>query len=324
MEDSTRQDLPPVGRKRSKKGSNAEGRGPADPKERIKKVTDGSTHPAYAAEHAMATESGAIICVTIQDATAGEPTTRRTTMQRAMENLCAVLEDPERDAGRRPGVTTPWIADEGDHVMGTHENTRTSCSLETRSRWSSSAHNRPAKPLATCDSSRKPGAEEARPGDPRRPRRPGRRRGRGRAGYSPAPRPAQTSAPRPSPRSRRRLEDRGAAEVARARLLADRQPVLVRRHDAPEPLGGGRRRRRDLGGLAGGRGERGGEQGEHGRGPRGTSGRPKHRRAAPDRALATGRQRRRFQPRRAPRIPRPNMDLLTRGAIQQGDPRPSP
>ena len=103
--DSTRQDLAPVGRKRSKKGSNAEGRGPADPKERIKRVTDGSTHPAYAAEHAMATESGAIISVTIQDATVAERTTKRTTMQRAMENLCSVIEDPERagQALRRRG-----------------------------------------------------------------------------------------------------------------------------------------------------------------------------------------------------------------------------
>jgi hypothetical protein len=98
VQESTRQDLAPVGPKRPKEGSVAEWQGPADPEGRIRKVTGGSTHLALAAEQALAMKSSAIGPATIQDATTGDPTARRTMTRCAMENLCAVLEDPECDA----------------------------------------------------------------------------------------------------------------------------------------------------------------------------------------------------------------------------------
>ena len=121
VEEPTRQDLARIDRKRPEKGSNAEWKSPADPEARITKMKDGSTHLAHAAEHAVDMKSGAIVSATIQDATAGDPTTMLTTMQCAMENLCAVLEDPECDAELRPDVATEWIADKGDHANDTLE-----------------------------------------------------------------------------------------------------------------------------------------------------------------------------------------------------------
>ena len=121
VEEPTRQDLARIDRKRPKKGSNVEWKSPADPEARITKMKDGSTHLAHAAEHAVDMKSGAIVSATIQDATAGDPTTMLATMKCAMENLCAVLEDPECDAELRPDVATEWIADKGYHANDTLE-----------------------------------------------------------------------------------------------------------------------------------------------------------------------------------------------------------
>lgn len=121
VEEPTRQDLARMDRKRPKKGSNAEWKSPTDPDARITKMKDGSTHLAHAAEHAVDMRTGVIVSATIQDATVGDPTTMLTTMQCAMENLCAVLEDPECDADLRPDIATEWIADKGYHANDTLE-----------------------------------------------------------------------------------------------------------------------------------------------------------------------------------------------------------
>ena len=121
IETPTRQDLAKVDRKRPKKGSNAEWKSPTDPEARIVKMKDGSTHLAHCAEHAVDMKSGAIVATTIQDVIVGDPTTMLTTMEAALTNLCAVLEDPETEGLLRDDLASEWVADKGYHSNETME-----------------------------------------------------------------------------------------------------------------------------------------------------------------------------------------------------------
>ena len=86
----TRAELGRFDRTRKKKGSNADWTHPRDPDAKIAKMKDGRTHLAYTAEHAVDLETGAIVGVTVQDASAGDTTTLAETLITAAEQVEAV------------------------------------------------------------------------------------------------------------------------------------------------------------------------------------------------------------------------------------------
>ena len=86
----TRAELARFDRTRKKKGSNADWTHPHDPDAKIAKMTDGRTHLAHTAEHAVDLDTGAIVGVTVQDASAGDTTTLVDTLVTAAEQVEAV------------------------------------------------------------------------------------------------------------------------------------------------------------------------------------------------------------------------------------------
>ena len=86
----TRAELGWFDRTRKKKGSNADWTHPHDPDAKIAKMKDGRTHLAHTAEHAVDLETGAIVGVTVQDASAGDTTTLAETLITAAEQVEAV------------------------------------------------------------------------------------------------------------------------------------------------------------------------------------------------------------------------------------------
>ena len=79
----TRAELARFDRKRRKKGSNKDWTHPKDPAAKIAKMKDGRTHLAHKAEHAVDVETGAVVGVTVQDASAGDTTTMVETLSRS-------------------------------------------------------------------------------------------------------------------------------------------------------------------------------------------------------------------------------------------------
>jgi len=101
----TRAELGRFDRTRKKKGSNADWTHPHDPDAKIAKMKDGRTHLAHTAEHAVDLRTGAIVGVTVQDASAGDTTTLAETLTTAAEQVEAV--------GAREIVEV--VADKGYH-----------------------------------------------------------------------------------------------------------------------------------------------------------------------------------------------------------------
>jgi transposase len=93
IETPTRDDLARVDRHRKGKGSNDDWTHPHDPDAKITKMKDGRTHLAHKAEHAVDLETGAIVAVTVQDATDGDVATSQDTLTEAAENVEAVVPD---------------------------------------------------------------------------------------------------------------------------------------------------------------------------------------------------------------------------------------
>ena len=83
----TRAVLARLDRRRKKKGSNKEWKSPSDPDAKITKMKDGRTHLAHKAEHAVDVESGAIVAVTVQDASIGDTGTIMDTLAEAEGQL---------------------------------------------------------------------------------------------------------------------------------------------------------------------------------------------------------------------------------------------
>jgi transposase len=83
----TRAALARLDRRRKKKGSNEEWESPSDPDAKITKMKDGRTHLAHKAEHAVDLESGAIVAVTVQDASIGDTGTIMDTLAEAEGQL---------------------------------------------------------------------------------------------------------------------------------------------------------------------------------------------------------------------------------------------
>ena len=94
-------------RKRRKKGSNEDWKHPKDPDAKIAKMKDGRTHLAHKAEHAVDLETGAVVGMTVQDASSGDTTTMVETLVTAAEQVEAVLP-----AG---GGIAEVVADKGYH-----------------------------------------------------------------------------------------------------------------------------------------------------------------------------------------------------------------
>jgi transposase len=83
----TRAVLARLDRRRGKKGSNKEWKSPSDPDAKITKMKDGRTHLAHKAEHAVDVESGAIVALTVQDASIGDTGTIMETLAEAEGQL---------------------------------------------------------------------------------------------------------------------------------------------------------------------------------------------------------------------------------------------
>jgi transposase len=107
----TRADLARLDRRRKKKGSNDDWMSPADPDAKITKMKDGRTHLAHKAEHAVDLETGVIVGVTIQDASAGDTTTMPKTLAEAvtqLEHVADATDEPVR-------VVPEVVGDKGCH-----------------------------------------------------------------------------------------------------------------------------------------------------------------------------------------------------------------
>lgn len=87
IETPTREQLAKLDRKRPKKGSNEDWVNPHDPDAQITKMKDGRTHLAHKAEHAVDLETGAVLAVTLQPATAGDTSTIYETLAQCGENI---------------------------------------------------------------------------------------------------------------------------------------------------------------------------------------------------------------------------------------------
>jgi len=90
----TRAALARLDRRRKKKGSNDTWSSPSDPDAKITKMKDGRTHLAHKAEHAVDMDSGTIVAVTVQDASAGDTTTMRKTLDEAERHLNRLMAKP--------------------------------------------------------------------------------------------------------------------------------------------------------------------------------------------------------------------------------------
>ena len=94
VETPTRADLARFDRSRkNKKMSNKEWQSPQDPDAKIPKMKDGRTHLAHKAEHGVDMDTGAIVSVTVQNASDGDTATLPETLVMAAEQVEAVLPE---------------------------------------------------------------------------------------------------------------------------------------------------------------------------------------------------------------------------------------
>ena len=112
VETLTRAELARFDRSRKgRKTSNEEWRSPQDPDARVAKMKDGRTHLAHKVEHGVDLETGAVVSVTVQEASAGDTATLPETLTAAAEQVEAVRPDSE-------GVEEV-VADKGYHSDAT-------------------------------------------------------------------------------------------------------------------------------------------------------------------------------------------------------------
>ena len=115
IETPTRADLARIDKKREKKGSNDDWKSPTDPDAKITKMKDGRTHLAHKAEHATDMDSGAVLAVTVQDATRGDSASLKTTMVITALNMAELAADPSCSEKISPQALKTWVADKGYH-----------------------------------------------------------------------------------------------------------------------------------------------------------------------------------------------------------------
>lgn len=117
IETPTREQLARLDRKRKKKGSNDDWKNPHDPDAQITKMKDGRTHLAHKAEHAVDLETGALLAVTLQHATAGDTNTLHETLAQCGEHIREVAADSEEEATEQLNTEGPaeLVLDKGYH-----------------------------------------------------------------------------------------------------------------------------------------------------------------------------------------------------------------
>ena len=94
IETPTRAELARFDRSRkNKKTSNEAWQSPQDPDAKVAKMKDGRTHLAHSAEHGVDLETGAIVAVTVQDASAGDSETLPETLTTAAEQVEVLQPD---------------------------------------------------------------------------------------------------------------------------------------------------------------------------------------------------------------------------------------
>ena len=123
IETPTRKDRAKVDKKRPKKGSNADWQHPKDPDARITKMKDGRTHLAHKLEHAVDMSSGAVVAVTVQEATQGDSQTVVKTVDEARHTLASLakgdrhstdhLQELVLDRGYHSNATMTFLRREG-------------------------------------------------------------------------------------------------------------------------------------------------------------------------------------------------------------------
>lgn len=117
IETPTREQLARLDRKRKKKGSNDDWKNLHDPDAQITKMKDGRTHLAHKAEHAVDLETGAVIAVTLQPATAGDTNTLHETLAQCGEHMREVAAHPELEVTEQvnPDGPAELVLDKGYH-----------------------------------------------------------------------------------------------------------------------------------------------------------------------------------------------------------------
>ncbi len=115
IETPTREQLAKLDRDRKNKGSNEDWVNPHDRDAKITKMKDGRTHLAHKSEHAVDTETGAIVAVTLQGADLGDTETLGQTLSEAAAQLAAVAQDPAANDELAPGGIEELVADKGYH-----------------------------------------------------------------------------------------------------------------------------------------------------------------------------------------------------------------
>ena len=159
VETPTRADLARFDRSRkNKKTSNKEWQSPQDPDAKIAKMKDGRTHLAHKAEHGVDMDTGAIVSVTVQDASDGDTATLPETLIACFNVGSALLKQYPAArrlaprAGKAPGGTT-WRPTRGMRmnrrrsiVFGELGNAGQDDVWETRGAWRPGAAARQPEP----------------------------------------------------------------------------------------------------------------------------------------------------------------------------------
>jgi transposase len=86
-------------------------------------MKDGRAHFAHEAENAVDLDSGALLAVTVQDATHGDPTTMKQPIAATVENVRAGHRDPRLEGEISERGLTEWVPDKGYHSNATMEMT---------------------------------------------------------------------------------------------------------------------------------------------------------------------------------------------------------
>lgn len=120
IETPTRADLVKIDRKRKNKGSNDDWEHPHDPDARITKMKDGSTHLAHKVEHAIDMGGeGAVLAVTVQDASLGDTATMAQTIMTAEALLVKARERPATGTDPDEQPIKEIVQDKGYHSNDT-------------------------------------------------------------------------------------------------------------------------------------------------------------------------------------------------------------
>jgi transposase len=115
IETPTRQDLARIDKNRPGKGSNDDWQHPQDPDAKITKMKDGRTHLAHKAGHAVDMETGAVVGVRVEPASAGDTQTVEDLLADVVDNLSEVMEDEQAADELSDELTAEMVADKGFH-----------------------------------------------------------------------------------------------------------------------------------------------------------------------------------------------------------------